>query len=260
MPKISFKTSYLNESEGLVISPSELLAECFYGITLCSIDGSVLSENILAQHIKRMQSDLERLLDVKLTPQIIAENHTFIQDEWRKWALVRTNYPVHKPYALDGFINTIRQIKYPKEWLSYRRSDQNTGHERAIYIIPTAASSAVTTFPVGYTGITTQVGLLGLQQVPNYWHATYLTGFKQIPPEIKTALMYKCAIPLYQQLGNGIIKAGYSSQSIALDGVSQSITIEPGGFASKIKQYDDMLLKMIPSLKQSYKGLTFSVA
>lgn len=251
--------------EGLVISPSFLIQSCFYGITLCTPDGRSLSNETITFYIKAAQSTVERLLNVKLNKELIIEDLSFYTDDWKNWGNVTTTYPVVQAFEMNGYINTTQQIIYPKDWLSVRKTSDGKLYQRQIFTIPAGNATGLSQSVV-FSGTSPHLWFLRMGQIPNYWRVVYGTGFDKVPDDIIQAILYLAAIPIYMWLGNAIIQPGLSSYSIGLDGLSQSKSIEAGGFTTRIKQLQDQLGTLDPqssgllkTLKEYYNGMTLTV-
>lgn len=238
MAEIKYKFVYNNE--GLVVSPSFLIDMCFYGINLCRADGRTLSDAVIIQYLKAAQSEIERLLGIKLQKQIIKENKDFYLDDWKSWGYIRCTYPAREVFGLDGYVNSVKQVQYPIEWVSTRKTSDGKLYQKNIFLVPVGQGVANQNSIV-FSGITPHLGFLNMPNIPNYWQIIYGTGFDKVPDDIIKAICYMAAMPLYMWLGNAILPAGLNSQSISIDGLSQSRSIEAGGFSTKIKQLQEQL-------------------
>lgn len=259
MPTLNYKFPYkINDS--LALSPQELDANYFFGVDIQSGKGSNISERTKQQYIKNAQKEIENYLEIKLTSQIIQEKLDFRIDDFRQWSYLRTSYPVKKAFKLDGYISDILQIQYPTEWLSIRTSNDPIGYHRHIHLVP-GGQTNIQTNSVIFNGITPHLGFFGNKTIPNYWIATYCTGFDQVPSDIMQALGMLASIPLFAIAGDLIISAGIASLSLGLDGLSQSISSTSSatnaGYGARIIEYRNILKELMPKLRDRYKGYTF---
>lgn len=227
-------------NQGLVVSPSFLIDMCFYGVKLCTVDGRSLSQQVIEQYLLAAQDEVERMLNIKLKRQIIAERKDFSIDDWRTWGFIRTTYPANSAFEMTGYVNTIQQVNYPVEWLSVRKTNDGVLYQKNIWIVP--VGNATTSYQsIVFSGITPHLGFRNLDIIPNYWNIVYGTGFDKIPNDIIKAICYLAAIPIYMWLGNAILQPGLNSYSIGIDGLSQSKSTEAGGYTTRIKQLKDEL-------------------
>ena len=259
MPTLNYKFPYkINNS--LALSTQELDDNYFFGVDIHNGKGSTLTNRTKQQYIKNAQKEIENYLEIKLTPQIIQEKLDFRIDDFRQWSYLRTSYPVKKAFKLDGYISDILQIQYPTEWLSIRTSNDPIGYHRHIYLVP-GGQTTINTNSVIFNGITPHLGFFGNRQIPNYWIATYCTGFDKVPEDILQVIGMLAAIPLFAIAGDLILGAGLASLSLGLDGLSQSISSTSSatnaGYGARIIEYRNIIKETLPRLRDRYKGYTF---
>lgn len=248
------------KNRNTVISASELKSRYFFGIQVVTPEGNLMSDEDLEFYIQAGISELNTKLDLIIPLTVIKENSKFLMDNYREWSFVKTNYPVVCVDTLEGFVGTVRQINYPKEWFSIQKSNDGLRHRR-ISIVPNQGVGGVVDQNAVFTGTYATLGYYGQRNIPNYWETVYITGFEELPADIAKVIGYLSAIPIYTLLGNLVIGAGIASQSIGLDGLSQSISTtssaENSAYSATIKDYREQLKNMMPSLINKYKGITF---
>lgn len=241
----------------LPISPSELVNRYFFGIPVIDQSGNIMSEQVLQTFIKSATQSIEGYLNVKMTKQIIEETLHYNLNDFKNWGYLPTNYPVLKPHSLVGFVGKTQQVEYPKQWLSAKTTNDPVGHHRSVYLVPTAGTPDSN--GVVYSGITPHMGWFGMKTIPNYWTLTYCTSFNQQPQDIIDAIGKLAAINVFHQLGDIILGAGIASQSIGIDGVSQSISTTSSatnaGYGARITGYVNDLKQARIDLKNKYDGM-----
>lgn len=256
MPKIVYKLKS-RKNDGLAMSPSDLLNLYFFGVPIKSQDGKYMSEKDLAFYIEAATDEIEGFLNIKLNKQIIAERLNYSRDDFRQWGFLPTSFPVEEVIALEGFINTTKQVTYPKEWLSVKEINVEGLADRSVNLVP--AGETGSTNSVVYSGITPHVGLYSSNIIPNYWQLKYCTGFIKIPADILNVIGKLAAINLFHIQGDLILGAGIASQSIGIDGLSQSISTTSSatnaGYGARITGYLSDLKLGLPRLKAKYDGL-----
>lgn len=262
MSNISFYIDY-SKNEGLVLSPSELLERYFFGIPICTRDGRALSMDVVKSKILSAQEITEKMFMIKLNRSVITEDLDFIRSEWNSWGYIKASYPVEDVLLLEGFINTIKQIQYPLEWVSHcKKSDENLFY-RTVHLIPAGSSSPTTSSSIIFSGITPHLGFLGLDNIPNYWTVKYATGFhNNIPHDLIDFVGKLASIQILGILGDVLNGVGVSSQSLSFDGLSQSVATVRGGtnslFAARITQYMNECKEQRKFFENFYKGLAFA--
>lgn len=265
MPKLTFKIKF-NKNEGLVINPSELLDLYLPGIPLCYPNGGKVGENSVKQKIITAQRKIENFLSIKLNKQEIEEMQDFNREEFNRWGYIKTVYPIMGVKKLDGVINDIKQVSYPKEWLSFKKGTDKTKF-RNLHLVPNTSGTGatMTNHAFAFSGIAPQLGYFGSNNIPNYWRVTYCSGWDKgdIPPELLDVIGKLSAMQLLAMTGDLIFGAGVGNQSISIDGISQSYSTTKGGgkgaFSGRIEQYKNELEQEFKDLKAEYIGIMFRV-
>lgn len=242
------------------MSPSELIETYFLGVPLRDQTGGTMSMQTVALYIKAAQEEVEKYLSIKLNKQVIQEQKSFYYNDFMAWGGIRTTYPVMKPHRLEGFVNTTKQIEYPAQWLMSKKTSDGQLFHRLMYILPTQGNATGNSIAV--SGIFPQVGFFGNSNIPYYWTCTYCTGFEQVPMDLVNFIGKYAAINIFHIMGDLILGAGIASQSIGLDGLSQSISSTASatnaGYGARITGYLKDLEESLPRLVAYYKGITIS--
>lgn len=258
---LQFSVKY-KKNEGLLMSPSYFLEKYFFGIQIKDQYGVSMSEDNLRRYIVEGQSEMERFLDISFQKKVIKENRTFEMRDFVEWGFIPTLYPVCDAYKLEGFINDVKQIEYPSEWLSVKKNSDGKNFHRCVYIVP--GSGGARTNSVVYSGITPHLGFLGRQDIPYYWTIEYVTGFDQVPNDIVDAVGMLSAMKLFHILGDIVLGAGIASLSLGIDGLSQSISTTSSAtnaaYGARIQGYITDLKRILPELKKYYVGTRMLVA
>lgn len=264
MPSLKLKLKY-NKNNGLMMSPGELLENYLFGIPMCSNDGRKMSMCAIAQHILSAQSVVENLFSIKLTKQVIEETRDYIREEFMSWGYIKTMYPIAFVDNLEGWINDVCQLTYPRDWLSIKRIE-SVAIYRNIYLIPntgTKEGAHMTQNSLIYNGISPHLGWFGQTYIPNYWRTRYVTGWDDIPADLMDFVAKAAAINVLAIIGDILYGIGLTSISITLDGVSQNTPLTRSGqgglFAGRIKTYIDQMNEVMPVLKSKYRGVPFEV-
>lgn len=274
MNRLTFNMPYNSNAE-LVINSDELMGQYLFGIPVCNAEGRELTTQIIKQKILNAQAQIETALQIKLIDQIITESSDFRKSEFNKWGYVKVSFPVKKALGMDGWYNQIKQVSYNPEWLTSRKDQSSaTGSDDAIYfrqihLVPSGTTGNATNHGIVYNGVMPFALFLGMDYIPNYWHASYVTGFDKIPHELIEAVSKLAAVQLLAVLGDIYLGVGMSNYSISLDGLSQSTSLiksgEYGIYGSRIKQYTTDLFGtdgkggIMESLKSRYKGIIWDI-
>jgi hypothetical protein len=219
--------------------------------------------DVVKSKILAAQEMTEKMFMIKLNRTVIKEDLDFINSEWGSWGYLKASYPVEDVTAMEGFINTIKQIKYPLEWVSHcKKSDENL-YYRTIHLVPAGSTTAATSSSIVFSGITPHLGFLGLDSIPNYWSIKYITGFhNNIPHDLIDFVGKLAAIQILGILGDILSGVGVTSTSLSFDGLSQSVATARGGtnslFGARMLQYLNECKEQRKFFENFYKGITFA--
>lgn len=264
MPTLRLKIQY-NKNEGLLISPSELRESYLFGIPVCTTDGRKLPSSAIKNSIAAAQARIESLFSIKLNRQVIEESKDYVREEWNVWGYVKSTYPIAYPDDLKGFINSVRQVNYPREWLSIKKTE-SVAVWRNLYVIPNSGSergATMTQNSLVFNGVFPHLGYYGKTYIPNYWRLKYITGWRtdELPEDLVDIISKFAAINTLAIIGDYLYGVGIGSLSISLDGVSQNTPLTKSGkygmFSGRIQMYIDDINNMMENAKYIYKGITF---
>lgn len=260
MPTLSLDFKY-NKENSLVISPLELQEIYFYGITIQDRSGKTLSPQVYKHFISAAQQEIEKYLGIKLGKQIIKENLDFMGDEFREFGYIQTTYPVVKPMKLTGFLGQVKQLEYPSQWLSSRKTSDGETYYRRLFIVPAQnAEVSATGVSVLYSGVLPNIGMAGMRYIPNYWYVEYCTGFDRIPQDILDVVGKLASLGLFNIAGDiALGQAALANYSLSIDGLSQSIgttnSATNAAFGARIVQYNKELKDSLAKLRSYYRGI-----
>lgn len=262
MSGITLVAKYKKNS-GLVVSIQELQDLYLYGISPKAKDGSSIPNYVWESKILNSQREIEKFLAIKFQKQLITETLTYYRDDYsNSLPILNSSFPVSKVLTLQGMINGIRQVSYPREWLNnYISSDE--GQYRRINLIPTGSSTNANT-NILLIGLMAQYGLRSLNLVPNYWTVQYLTGYSpaNYPIELVDVVGKLASIQMLAIFGDIILPPGLSGSTLSIDGLSQSLntvaSAKGGAFSGRISQYTEDIKTTLLRLEKSYKGINFA--
>lgn len=251
-------------AKSLLFSSFEFKEQWLQGIPLCNpYTGETISDDFISQRILAAQQRIENELGIKLNQQTILEQKDYVKEEFQQFGFLKASWPVLSICSLKGRLNERTVITYPAEWLSHRRDNADTPHN-TIYIIPNGAASI--TFHQLMTYYPHYFSYFGTRQLPNYWQIHYVTGFKQVPEELIELVGLVASIYVLPQIelsigGGNPTTFGLASQSLSLDGLSQSTSKINGGniFSNRMKDFGTRLKEDVQRLKGIYSGIKFDV-
>lgn len=257
MPTITLESSYSTNS-GLLISPSELIERYLFGTPLVNSRGETISTEVIKGYITTATEQLENYLNLKFKKQVYEETLNFTAEDYYSWGYLRATFPVVCPLLLEGFLNTTKQVTYPKEWLTSRKSSDGILYHRNIYIVPAGNATQLTQAQL-FSGMLPNLSYLGLGRIPNYWTVRYTTGFDVTPEPLVDIVAKLAAVNTLRILSDLILSPGIQSFSLGIDGLSQSMSSK--GYDQRVRGYlDDLNQRLLPQAKDYYKGIIFGVA
>lgn len=245
----------------LVLTAAELRRRYFFGIPIVDQSGKAMLDEDLEFYIRAATEEVERHLAIKLKKQIIEEQQEYLIDQARAWMLVKTTYPIREAFELNGQIGGATRIVMPKSWLSVTKNSDDRSFSRLIRLVPSPDSSPV--HNLLYTGIYPNFSAFGTRTLPNHWNVIYCTGWDVIPNDILNFIGLLTAVNIFHILGDLILGAGIAEQSLAIDGLMQSISTtssaENSGYSARIKGYITDMKNQLPKLEAAYRGIVFGV-
>lgn len=232
------------------------------------------SDTKMQYFIDEAVSNAEEKLGICILPRIIPdERHDYDGNEFKSMNFIQTyEHPILQLEDVSLMYNNTKLVTFPVEWWKiYPRE----GQIKAFPSIYNAAggqgmvSNAIAQSVVGISGMNmlSIPGLYGGQDVPQVSSVTYVAGI--LPPHRRgmnrdfempatlLSLIAKYALrELLEIWGDLIIGAGIASQSINVDGISQSIdTVQSAmytGGAARISLVNDTIGKLEDVLQNYY--------
>ena len=265
MGQLTLTVKY-RKNEGLLFSPAEIFSIYLYGIKIQAGDGTAFSQESMRFYIQAAQKEIENFFNLKLVKQFISlEKLTFYRaDYWQSFPILFTNYPVNEPISLTGRFNQLEQISYPTQWLTCTKNSYGQ-YKRRISIVPTGTAVATANAEVILSGLTTQLGSQHFYMIPDYWDLQYITGFDldHLPMDLLNLVGKLATFGPLGIAGDLILGAGIASQSLSVDGLSQSIgstsSATNAGYGARIIQYQKEIKDAIPKLKLVYDEIKLGV-
>jgi hypothetical protein len=246
-----------------VISAAEIKSLFFTNLPLVDSQGNKITDDQIDFWIRTSQEEVENLVDVKLNKQAYQETRDYVFDDWTQWGFMPTTYPAEKGLSMQGFLNTTLQVDYPLDWLSVKKTSDGESFHRTINLVPVQGSANSLTNNIVFAGVAPYIGYFGRKDIPNYWSFIYLTGFGKIPEMLMKGVALKAAINTLPLISFNVVKPGTASQSLGVDGLSQSRSTTASAktlpLQNLIDQYQSQFDKLSDLLKKKYAGISFGV-
>lgn len=244
------------------VSLSTIKNHYLFGINLTDPKGNPLPDSLFIHYINSAVDYLENLLDITITPKDFTdERHDYIQNDYRNWGFIQLQHcPVRTITELVLMYGGQKSIQIPLDWIQLNKL---TGQ---ITLFPSAGSA--NSLIIGQTGL-----LFGFQSqwsyAPMLWSVTYNAGIDENDPSMPLDLLKECIFKraccgILNVWGDLVLGAGIASQSVSIDGISQSIgttqSAEFGAASARINTYTkDIQDNLLPVLRQKLGGIRLIV-
>jgi hypothetical protein len=265
MAQLTFNIKY-RKNTGLVISVAELWELFLYGIKIQGGEGSNFSDESMRFYLVAAQREIENYYNLKFIKQLADQTITYYRtDYWQTFPILQTNYPVREPLSMIGMLNKMEQIVYPQGWLFCEYDTLMGQGKRRISVVPTGSSTRGNA-EIILTGIASQVGMQRFNMIPDYWRIQYITGWDidQMPMDLINVVGMVASFGPLGIAGDLILgSAGIASQSLSIDGLSQSISTTASatsaGYGARLIQYEKQIKETTGRLKLVYDQPKFMV-
>jgi len=236
-----------------------------HGVDLRDANGEELPDEAIQDYIDISIDYIEHELNCPITEKEFEYYEDYMYHNYRQYAYIQLPvYPlidvtkITLTYGYDEETDSEAGfgIEFPKNWYKiYASSGQ-------VQLLPTVA----TVNSLILTGTGFSMRALRGQYLPMILKAEYKAGFgDEVPLLINQAIGLMAAVYMLQLLGDigpggG---AGISSQSVSLDGMSQSLSTAISAtnnlFGATIAKYQELLdKKVMKALKRKYKRISLA--
>jgi hypothetical protein len=263
MPTLNFVIKN-KKNKGLVMNSRELLTLYFYGVPIVNQQGTNLSPTSIETYIRQAQDEVEAYLSIKLNKEVVEEESDYHRDEFSGTGYIRTKLTVNKALDVEGYLGDYKQLDYPREWLTENKVN-GLGNTRQILVVPNSNVSAVSINAALFAGSTLPyLGLVNNKSIGSYWHIRYITGYDcdNMPYDLLDVVGKWASIRIFNMLGDLALGPGIASQSLSLDGLSQSVSSTASAtfsaFSARITQYTKEVDSTLNRLKGVYKGISLT--
>jgi hypothetical protein len=238
-----------------IISVSELKTNYLFGIDLTDDNGVPYPDSMFEWYIKSAVSWVEHRLDLPLRPKSIAdERHDYYKQDYESYIYIHLKeYPVTAVTKVQMVLpgDTIVQ-DFDTSWFQLRKDSG------VLHIVPGTGGASTILFGSG--GAWLPFYRNANQWVPDVFRVTYTAGFEegQFPDDIRDVVGKVAAFGPLHIAGDLLGGAGIASQSLSIDGLSQSYNTTSSatnsGYGSRILAYNRDIKEQIPTLRKYYKG------
>lgn len=230
------------------LTREELVTNYMFGLELVDPKGNPFPESMIIGYLNSAISYAEGLFDICLTKQtVVDENHDYERNDYMNWGYIQLfKRPIQKVTKLQLMYGTRPSFEVPVDWI---KIDKMGGK---IQLFPSSGNSNA--LIINQSGV-----IFGLNQrwsyAPQMWSVDYEAGMNanEIPPELKELIYKQATCNIMTVWGDLILGAGIASQSISIDGLSQSIGTTQsamyGGASARVESYRQDIDRLIGVLR-----------
>lgn len=269
-----------------IIGIQELKDIYLFGVDLTDDAGNPMKDLLFEHYIRSAVSWLEHRLDIPIRPVTIdtdpGEMSDYFREDYDKYIFIETDrFPVIEIDEIKIVLPGEQVVQvFEREWIHIRRE---LGH---IQLVPGTGTAG--TILLGASGAWLPLIYGNNRYIPDVFRIKYKAGFGQpspgafsrvagatgpvsvphpeldrVPEVIKDIVGKVASFGPFNIAGDLIVGAGIASQSIGIDGLSQSISTTSSatnaGFGARLIQYQKELKEVIPTLQRYYKGIRMRV-
>ena len=236
----------------IVITPDELLEFYLAGCDLTDDNGNVvITDNLLEHYIESAVAWFEQRFDLRVRPLQFTESHDFYRDDWKQWGFLRLDeFPI---VSIDRISLKPPGASVPIDLDVSKivKVQKHAGQVNLSFIDASGITMAIS--GMGYSS------LLYQDWIPDFIEVEYTAGFTSLPRNIKDIIGMQAAMGPLNILGDLIAGAGVASQSLSIDGLSQSVSTTSSatnaGYGSRIIQYRKQIEDQAKFLTSYWKGI-----
>lgn len=243
------------EINSLILSVDELKTVYLNGLDLTDDNGTPYPDIIFEWSIKFAIDWIEKELDIYTKPTAITERQDYYRRDWESWVFLQLE---HYPTISVESIKVIwpagtTVMEFDSSWIHLR---PEIGH---VNIIPAAGSISQMLITAG--GSFLPLLARGADFIPDLFEIKYTAGFAlgALDMAIREIIGKKASYGPLNIAGDLLGGAGIASQSLSMDGLSQSFNTTSSatnaGYGARLLQYKGEIKEQIETLKRYYKGI-----
>lgn len=233
-----------------VLSVTELKTNFLFGVDLTDDSGNPYPDSLFAFYIESAYQMVKDRLDIELLPEFVQdERHDFYKPDYDKYIWIKTDrVPVISVQRLRLVLPTNQPvIDYALENIHI---DHNAGQ---LEVVPGGGQ-----ITLGQTGAFLPLVFGGQDYLPQAFRLDYTVGFAdgKVPANIREVIGMLASFGPFGIAGDLLVGAGIASQSLSLDGISQTVNTTSSatnsGYGSRLVQYKGQLKEAWPVLYNKY--------
>ncbi len=241
-----------------LISPNQLIKRYLFGVKFLDAEGNKIPDRVFADVLDNAISSVEHEFDMTITPTTYTESKDYRWNDYANYAFLKLNQkPIISVESITmGIVPGQTLFEVPSSWIRLY-SEQGL-----VQLVATVGS--LSQFNIGSSPIFPRIFSLA-GDFPQLFRVKYIAGFEsgRIPRVVNNYIGLTAAVDLLSIAGDLIIAPGISSQSISLDGLSQTLnstlSAENSGYGGRVRQYNEQLKLYRNIIRKYYRGREITV-
>lgn len=204
------------------------------GFTFAGTNGQELSNDFYDDKVANAITLFETITNIDiLQREITGEKHDYYVEDYLNYAFMQLfRIPAQSVSQVRAVYPTGQVIQvFPTEWVRLNREHAQ------IHLVPTSGSLANVMLGGG-NGYLPFI-FAGLGYLPQLWEIDYVSGFNPdaIPREAVSIICKLAVIEIFTLMSDLVGPLGVASQSLGIDGMSQSIARQLPAFKARVDAY-----------------------
>lgn len=222
-----------------------------WGMEILNSQGEPLPNTILENIIAAAQDRVERTLNIVIEPREFIEFHDYYACDYVNWVYIDLYHrPVIEVKKVELVFGDQSVVTIDPSWI---KVSEGKGQMQLFPVWGKMGAMIITG-----SGIWLPILFRQWQYAPKLWRITYTAGFTEVPSSLKEIIAKEACITLAEMFIDLVVGPSVGSQSIAVDGVSQSTTLLAEH--PRIKQYREDIARFYEEVSHSFRGIDFVVA
>jgi hypothetical protein len=243
-----------------ILSVDQLKTRYLFGLDLTNDANEEYPDDIFENGIISAVDWLEHKLDIPILLKVVEdERHDYSREDYAKYMWLNLDhYPVIDVEEVRMVLPGEQEVaNFDSDWFQIQRDSGQ------LQIVP--GQGATTSILLGAAGPWLPYIYSGARFIPNVFRVKYTAGFASgnVPRAIVDLIGKIASFAPLNIAGDLLGGAGIASQSLGLDGLSQSFSTTSSatnaGYGARLVQYGKEIKDMVPTLQRYYKGLRLAV-
>lgn len=241
-----------------LLSVQELKDRYLFGLDLTNDAGEPFPDASFEFWIRAAVDSVSRRLDLPILEEVITnEPHDYYREDYNKYMWLRVKrFPVLSLQKVRLVLPGEQVIyEFPDEWF------QLLPESGQLQMVPGVGTAG--TVLLGANGAYLPLIYGTARFIPRAFRIDYTAGFEEVPFEIQDIIGKVASFGPLNIAGDLLGGAGIASQSLSIDGLSQSFNTTSSatnaGYGARLLQYGKEIKEQMKSIRNYYKGLRLTV-